>query len=131
MNKASTIYNKVFVKEKNTCRTDIQNEYFTQLVKKHFYAPVPIECGSEKDVETDPPFLNNNKTRAMCSSCQLLLSIPAEKGGIKRMPYGKKNASFVTAPASAAPTAASASASIPPTAASDETLEAVDNIVFF
>ena len=45
-NKASTIYNKVFAKERNTCPTDIENQYFNQLVKKHFYAPVCVECGS-------------------------------------------------------------------------------------
>eukprot|EP00592_Proboscia_alata_P020806 CAMPEP_0194406288 /NCGR_PEP_ID=MMETSP0176-20130528/4554_1 /TAXON_ID=216777 /ORGANISM="Proboscia alata, Strain PI-D3" /LENGTH=115 /DNA_ID=CAMNT_0039205469 /DNA_START=1251 /DNA_END=1595 /DNA_ORIENTATION=- len=63
----------------------------------------------------------------MCSSCQMLLSIPAEKGGIKRVPYGKKNASFVTDPASATSTSACFDIVMEPTVAFAKTQPTTGN----
>ena len=132
----SSIFGKIFAREKVTCGADIQNEYYQHLVPKLFYPTICVECGSTEDLEEHPPQEGHYRTRALCISCLPKLQLAVERGRISRVTYGKKRIlpvaeeappgnvlednSATAAPPAAIPTAATAAATAAPIESSSE-----------
>ena len=79
----------MFSREKIQCRVPIQGHYYSELVGKYFNSLIFPECGTNDNLESNPPNIDGYNTQALCVICATKLDLNKSEGRVQQTKHGK------------------------------------------